>query len=60
MAEGSCGAAGGKPFGLDGAPPKVDQDNRDVNFQAVAPIQHKPEPGTDSYQGIPGDGVVPG
>ena len=59
MAEGSCGAAGGKPFGLDQAPPKVDQDNRDVNFAAVAPIQHRPENGTDAALGV-WDDQIPG
>lgn len=49
-----------KPFGLDQEPPRVDQDNRDVNFASVAPIQHRPENGTDSYVGLPGDGIVPG
>lgn len=60
MAKGGYQSDAVKCFGLDQEPPRVDQDNRDVNFAAVAPIQHRPENGSDTYQGIPGDGVVAG
>jgi hypothetical protein len=56
MAE--CGAAGGRPFGLDEAPPKIETNARPIDPSAV--IQHAPDKGKDSYEGIPGDGKVPG
>lgn len=53
-----CGAAGAKPF--KDQPPKVGEPNRDVNFAAVGEKTLQPQSGKDTYQGIPGDGVVPG
>jgi hypothetical protein len=53
-----CGAAGARPFGLDEAPPKIETNARPIDPSPV--IQHAPEKGKDSYEGIPGDGKVPG
>lgn len=44
------------------SPPKVwpDGSAKDANFAAIAPKQNYPAKGSDTYQSIPGDGVVPG
>lgn len=60
MADKKCGVPGGKPFGLDESPPKVGEPNRDLNFAAIGDLTVQPQSGSDSYVGIPGDGVVPG
>jgi hypothetical protein len=49
-----------KPFGLNEEPPKCGEPNRDVDFASVGELTQQPQAGEDSYQGIPGDGVVPG
>lgn len=59
------GAPDGDNEGPDAAAagvPKVwpDGSARDVNFASIAPKQHSPAMGHDTYQGIPGDGIVGG
>jgi len=43
-------------------PPKVwpDGSSKDANFASIAPKQKNPMKGSDTYQGIPGDGIVGG
>ena len=47
-----------KKFGFDEQPPKVDDNKTEVKL--VPEINHTPDKGKDTYQGIPGDGIVPG
>lgn len=39
--------------------PKNTGDTGTLNFDAIAPKQFTPTDGKDTYQGIPGDGIVP-
>lgn len=59
------GAPDGDNEGWDGASggvPKVWPDGSvtQKDFNSVAPKQNYPSKGSDTYQGIPGDGIVSG
>lgn len=47
-----------KQFGFDSPPPKVEGNKTERKL--VPEIKHTPDQGKDTYQGIPGDGVVSG
>ena len=43
---------------LDGSLPKVEQDKTDKKLTPELHMRH--DEGSDTYTGIPGDGIVPG